>query len=198
MFFKSFDFIKFSQNSLFCTAFLFFINISYAQFENVDSINKVIFKKFSPPVSAVVEDMLYTQAQVFEAGDIEGNKHNLLQCRGKTVLIYFWRMDCDVCTKTLFKLDSIKSELGDKIEIFAFADEGKDTLHSFFEGKKMNINLMYKGRMLGEFMYGGSLGYPRLFLINKNGYIVRILPREYFINSNGFYNLEELIMEYDK
>ena len=198
MFFKSIDFIKFSQNSLFCAVFLFFINVSYAQFESVDSINKVIFKKFSPPVSAVVEDMLYTQAQVFEAKDIKGINHNLLQCRGKTVLIYFWKMDCNVCTKTLFKLDSIKSELGEKIEVFAFADESKDVLQSFFEGKNLNINLMYKGKMLGEFMYGGSLGYPRLFLIDKNGYIVRILPKEYFINSNGFDNLEELIMEYDR
>ncbi len=178
--------------------FLFITNGLYAQFETVDSINKVIFKKFSPPVSAVVEDMLYTQAQVFEAKDIYGKKYNLLEFRGKTVVVYFWNLDCDICIENLTKLDSIKTELGEKIEVFAFADEGKETLLSYFQQKNSDIHQMYKGKMLGEFMYGGSLGYPRLFLINKDGYIVRILPKEYFTNLKRFDNLEELILEYDR
>lgn len=177
---------------VFVIIIIFSINIT-GQIKEVDSVYKVVFKPFSPPVKAVVDDMLYTQAQVFMAPDIYGKSHNLLNYRGKPILLWFWKPDCQVSLKGLDALGKLKNTFGNKIDIFAFANESKKELLEHFKGESINYYVMFNSNIFAEMMYAGSLGFPRLFLINPDGYIVKILPQEYLELSTNlkevFYNL---------
>jgi peroxiredoxin len=177
---------------------LFSTNYSFCQIKEGDSTYKIKFKSFSPPVSAVIEDMIYSPAKVFQAPDINGRSHNLLSYRGKMVLLWFWKSDCDICIDNLDVLFNVKKNFGDKLELFAFSNDIKTNLVEYFDKKTYNYNVMYNSKVFGEMMYGGSLGYPRLFIINKEGYIVRVLPEEYFSNTTDLSNeIIKMINEYN-
>lgn len=163
--------------------FLIIWTNSFGQIDEIDSIHKVEFKPFSPPVKEVIDNLLFTQAQVFMAPDITGKSHNLLNYRGKTVLLWFWKMDNQVSKNGLNVLSEIKNIYGDKLEIFAFANDKKKELLEYFKDKDINYNIMFNSGVFAEMMYGGNLGFPRLFLINPDGYIVKILSQEYLEKS---------------
>ncbi len=179
--------------------FIFFFDSGFAQIQEADSVNKVVFQPFSPPVQAVIENMIYTQAKIFEVHDLEGNVQNLLNYRGKFVLIYFWKKDCEECISQLDTISALKDTLGTEIAIFAFADNSKKEIQDFFKTHKYNYHVLYNAKMFGEMMYAGSLGYPRMFFINRDGYIVKILPPEFFYNTaNSYSKISGIIKDYDR
>jgi len=175
--------------------FILFVLLSFraiGQFEMADSSNRVVIKPFSPPVGAVIQDLLYTQAKVFLAPDIYGVNHNLLNYRGKSVVLYFIKKDCSGCEKGLKALEELKEEFGDRLEIFAFSNDSKKNLLRRYPNIKPSYNAMFNSKIFGEMMYAGSLGYPRLFYINKEGYTTKIIPGEAFEQTN---NIRELILK---
>jgi len=157
---------------------LFFSSIASSQLNSVDSINKVIIRPFTPPVGAVIQDMMYTQAKIFLAPDIYNKSHNLLNYRGKDVILWFMSTNCENCIVGLEALDIIKEKYGNNIEIFAFSNDKKVNLIKKYQNRQKGFNIMYNSKIFGEMMYAGSLGYPRLFLINKEGYISKVIPEE--------------------
>ncbi len=174
-------------------AILLFISVSaFSQFEMADSSNRVIIKPFSPPVGAVIQDMLYTQAKVFLAPDIFEKNHNLLNYRGKSVLLYFIKKDCYNCENGLEALKELKKHYGNRIEIFAFSNESKNSLLKAYKHLNPGYNVMFNSKIFGEMMYAGSLGYPRLFYINKEGYTTKIIPEETFDQTS---NTKDLILK---
>ncbi len=171
--------------------FIYFVisaSIALGQFEMADSTNKVIIKPFSPPVGAVIQNLLYTPAKIFLAPDIFGVNHNLLDYRGKSVVLYFINEDCASCVEGLNALDDLKKILGDDIVIFAFSNSSRKKLLDYYKGKKQNYNIMFNSKVFGEMMYAGSLGYPRLFYIDKQGYTTKIIPSETFDISTDIKN----------
>ena len=167
--------------------FLYFVistSTALGQFEMADSTNKVVIKPFSPPVGAVIQNLLYTPAKVFIAPDIFGVNHNLLDYRGKSVVLYFFNKDCVACNEGLNALGELKKMFGRNIEIFAFSNETKKYLLEFYKDKKQDYNIMFNSKIFGEMMYAGSLGYPRLFYIDKEGYTTKIIPSETFSDSS--------------
>ncbi len=171
---------------------VFFSFRAVGQFEMADSTgNRVVIKPFSPPVGAVIQDLLYSQAKIFLAPDIYGTNHNLLDSRGKSVIVFFTKKDCANCEDGLKALEELKKEFGDKIEIFAFSNDSKNNLLQYYIAKP-DYNVMFNSKIFGEMMYAGSLGYPRLFYINKQGYITKIMPGETFEQTN---KIEELILK---
>ncbi len=127
---------------VFAIIIIFSININ-GQIKEVDSTYKVIFKPFSPPVKAVVDDMLYSQAQVFMAPDINGKSHNLLDYRGKPVLLWFWKSDSQESLRGLNALSEVKNSFGNKIEVFAFANDSKKELLEHFKDRDTNYFVMF-------------------------------------------------------
>ncbi len=175
--------------------FLYFVistSIALGQFEMADSTNKVVIKPFSPPVGAVIQNLLYTPAKVFLAPDIFGDNHNLLDYRGKSVVLYFIKKDCASCNEGLKSLNELKNILGENIVIFAFSNESKKKLLEYYKGKRQDYNIMFNSKVFGEMMYAGSLGYPRLFYIDREGYTTKIIPSETFNNS---VDIEKLIIK---
>ena len=173
---------KFMKKSLGGVLLLLMLSVDllYGQIKQADSIFHYKPKPFTPPVEAVIKGMIYSPAQVFIASDIYGHKHNLASYRGKYVLMWFLDKDCVLCEEGLGMLDSIKTKYGDRIVVFAFFNDSKQQLLDRLKGKKPLYYPMYNSKIFGEMMYAGSLSYPRMFLIDRQGFIIKILPAEFF------------------
>jgi len=61
-----------------------------------------------------------------------------------------------------------------------------------YSNEKPNYNAMFNSKIFGEMMYAGSLGYPRLFYIDKEGYTTKIIPGETFEQTK---NIGDLILK---
>ncbi len=156
--------------------FLFFSK-SEGQIKQADSINKVQFKPFSPPVRDVISNMLYSQAQVFMAPDIYGKTHNLQESRGKKVILWFNDLEQD--DTYISALQNISDLYKDELEVFYFSNESKKSLLEKYGDKDYFINIMFNAKMLADAQYASSLGNPRMFVLDDDGYIVKILPQEH-------------------
>lgn len=163
---------------------LVFTTAIFGQFERVDSINTVVIKPFTPPVNTVINDLIYSRAKIFYAPDIYSKIHNLSEYSGKDVILWFSDVDCELCDSGLDVLSEIKEKQGDKLEIFSFSNDEKSELIEKYKDKIPNYNVMYNSKIFGEMMYAGSLKYPRFFLINSEGYIVKVLPAETLLQSD--------------
>ncbi len=156
--------------------FLFF-GKSEGQIKQADSINKVKFKPFSPPVRDVISNILYSQAQIFMAPDIYGETHNLKESRGKKVILWFNDLEQD--DTYISALQNISDFYKDELEVFYFSNESKRSLLEKYGDKDYFINIMFNAKMLADAQYASSLGTPRMFLLDDDGYIIKILPQEH-------------------
>jgi thiol-disulfide isomerase/thioredoxin len=134
---------------------------------------------------------------VFYAPDIYSKNHNLSEYYGKNVILWFSNVDCIICDDGLEVLSEIKEKQGDKIEVFSFSNDGKRELLEKYKDKIPNFNVMYNSKIFGEMMYAGSLKYPRLFFINKEGYITKVIPAETLKNDVKFV-IEKMIGDFDE
>jgi len=181
---------------------IFFLSVLYVsslfgQFERVDSINTVIIKPFTPPVNAVINDLLYSRAKIFYAPDIYSENHNLTEYLGKNVILWFSEKDCTICDDGLDVLSKLKEDHTENLVIFSFSNEGKTELIEKYKNKIPNFNVMYNSKIFGEMMYAGSLKYPRLFFINEEGYITKVIPAETLKNDVKFV-INKLIDGFDE
>ncbi len=151
---------------IFIGVFLFFSK-SEGQIKQADSVNKVKFKPFSPPVRDVISNMLYSEAQVFMAPDIYGKTHNLQESRGKKVILWFNDQEKD--DTYISALQNISDIYKDKLEVFYFSNESKKSLLEKYGDKDYFINIMFSAKMLAEAQYASSLGNPRMFLLDNDG-----------------------------
>jgi len=133
-------------------------------------------------------------APIFTLESSQGDLYSLNDHKGKYQILFFGYTYCpDICPTTLYKLKSVKEDLGnnaDEVEIlFITVDPKRDTqekltkyLHSFDDsffgltGDELTLNQVWKdyGVFRQERLADGSKDYlvdhsTRLYLIDKNG-----------------------------
>ncbi len=145
------------------------------------STYKVEFESFSPPVKDVISSVLYSQAQNFMAPDIFGKTHILGESKSKNVILWFSDIETGN-TQYISALQDLYSKYGEELEVFYFSNDTKKNLLNAYQDKDYFINIMFNSKMLAEAQYESSLGYPRMFLLDEDGYIIKILPKEYIEN----------------
>ncbi len=169
-----------------------------AQIEDSESANFLVeFEKFQPPTQEMIKSFEGSAPMQFLAPDIEGEEQFLGNYKGETVFIYFFNRDCITCTEQISSLNLLQNELQGKLKIIAFGDESKEDLKSFKDEQGIEYTLMYNGKLLGEAAYGIELGYPRLFVVDKEGITRHVIPSEAFTDSSKTYvqlkNLYDLV-----
>ncbi|ABR75021.1 thioredoxin [Actinobacillus succinogenes] len=139
-------------------------------------------KSLFPVLSAVVFSAILfgCKEQTAEIGkqapdiavfDLQGNKTELNQFHGKTLLMSFWSGNCGVCVAELKSLEKMAAEYPDKVEILAINIDGEnaDTQAVVIKQKIGLPVLKDQMKITGE-RYGVT-GTPTSFVISPEGNI---------------------------
>jgi len=114
-----------------------------------------------------------TQAENFVRVDLNNQRIELKQLRGKVVLVNIWATWCPPCLKEIPTLVQWQQEFGaQELQVIGISmDDSPGPAQAMM--KKLGINYpLFMGDDELAKTFGGVLGLPRSFLINRDGRIV--------------------------
>ena len=111
-------------------------------------------------------------APEFSLPDLTGQTLDLSAYRGKVVLLDFWATWCDPCREEIPHFVELQAKYRDQgLQIISISmDDGPEPVRGFYQRFHMNYPVAMGNAKIGE-LYGGVLGLPIAFLIDRNGRI---------------------------
>ena len=111
-------------------------------------------------------------APAFSLTDIDGKPLTLASYKGKVVLLDFWATWCVPCQAEIPHFVEFQNNYAAKgFQVIGISmDDGPDPVHPFYQQYKMNYPVAMGSTQLAE-SYGGILGLPVTFLIDRDGRI---------------------------
>lgn len=108
----------------------------------------------------------------FTVTDIHGKKLSLADYRGKVVLLDFWATWCAPCLEEIPHFVEMQQQLGAQgfQTIGISMDDGPKPVLQFYQDHKLNYPVAVGDAKLAD-SYGGILGLPVTFVINRDGQI---------------------------
>ena len=115
-----------------------------------------------------------TPAADFSLMDLQGKSVALTDFRGKVVLLDYWATWCAPCKIEIPHLVELQKKYGPKgLQIVGISmDDDSATVRTFARQFAINYPVALGNAKLAE-AYGGVLGLPVAFLIDRNGRIVK-------------------------
>jgi len=115
----------------------------------------------------------------FQAFDMKGKTHFLPEYKGKVVVIAFWAVGDEVSRQQIKSLNRLKQEFtSDQVEIISLAEEDKPDLVSFLKKNKVDYPVIPNSKPLGEMGYGGEFGTSRIFIVDKNSVVKKVIVNQ--------------------
>jgi thiol-disulfide isomerase/thioredoxin len=108
----------------------------------------------------------------FTLPQLDGHDLRLSAYRGKVVLLDFWATWCDPCREEIPHLVELQQRYGDSgLQIIGVSmDDSSDPVRPFYQQFHMNYPVVMGTAQTGA-QYGGILGLPITFLIDRDGRI---------------------------
>ena len=108
----------------------------------------------------------------FNLPQLDGQDLRLSSYRGKVVLLDFWASWCAPCREETPHLIDLQNKYRDHaLQIIGVSmDDSPDPARAFYRQFHMNYPVVMGNAKTGE-LYGGVLGLPIAFLINREGRI---------------------------
>ena len=132
-------------------------------------------------VSAQAEPgkLLHKPAPRFARTTLDGQRIDLRGLRGKVVLLSFWATWCTPCQAEMPRFIDWQSRFGsDGLQIVAVSlDDTKEEVHSFLAERHTNYPVVM-GDVRTAKAFGGILGLPVNFLIDRHGKVAAIFQGE--------------------
>jgi cytochrome c biogenesis protein CcmG, thiol:disulfide interchange protein DsbE len=123
--------------------------------------------------------LLHKTAPEFVRADLSGRKTDLKSYRGKIVLLNFWATWCAPCQIELPKFDAWQKKYGaDGLQVLAVSMDDNDApVRRIVRRLNLDFPVLMGDAKLGA-AYGGVLGLPVTFLIDREGRVVAKLKGE--------------------
>lgn len=104
--------------------------------------------------------------------DLAGKKLELSSYRGKVVILNFWATWCEPCRAEIPRFVDLQNKYRDRgLQIIGISlDDDPKPVRSFYQQFKMNYPVAVGDANVAE-RYGGILGLPVNFVINREGRI---------------------------
>jgi len=124
------------------------------------------------PASLAATSLLNKKAPELVRIDLSHNRVDLNAYRGKVVLLNFWATWCAPCQMEMPRFVVWQSQYGaEGLQIIGVSmDDDPALAHNLSAKLKLNYPVVMGDEKLGE-LYGGVLGLPVTFLIDRNGEI---------------------------
>jgi len=104
---------------------------------------------------------------------IDGKILKLSDYRGRVIIVDFWATWCKPCRKSIPDFNRLQEEFGDSLLILGLSkDDSPEDVKAFMREIPINYPVAMATRKL-EDKFGGILGLPTAFLIDKNGRVVK-------------------------
>ena len=109
----------------------------------------------------------------FVLPQLDGTPLRLSSYRGKVVLLDFWATWCDPCREETPHFVELQKQYADRgLQIIGVSmDDTSDPVRDFYRQFHMNYPVVMGNAKTGE-AYGGVLGLPIIFLLERDGRIV--------------------------
>jgi len=109
---------------------------------------------------------------VFKTTDMNGNRWDLKELKGKVVVLNFWFVGCPPCRKEIPELNKLVEEYKDNKDVvfIALALDDKYAIQEFIKTTPFNYHIVDGGRYIAEGKYGIHL-YPTHVIVDKEGVV---------------------------
>lgn len=123
--------------------------------------------------------LVHKPAPEFARTDLSGKQVDLRKYRGKVVLLNFWATWCAPCQIELPKFEAWQKTYGGQgLQVIAISmDDGDSPVRRTVRRLHLTYPVALGDAKLGE-EYGGVLGLPITFLIDRNGIVVAKIKGE--------------------
>lgn len=124
-------------------------------------------------------ELVHKAAPEFGRADLAGRKIDLEQYRGKVVLLNFWATWCASCRVELPKFGAWQKKYRrDGLQVLAVSmDDGDVPVRRVARKLHLEFPIVMGDAVLGE-AYGGVLGLPVTFLIDRDGQVLSRIEGE--------------------
>ena len=114
--------------------------------------------------------LLHKPAPSFIRSDLNGNRVSLRAYRGKVILLNFWATWCVPCRQELPRFAEWQKQFGPEgLQVIAVSmDDTPNPVRAVVRKLKPDYPIIMGDAKLGT-RYGGVLGLPITFLIDRNG-----------------------------
>lgn len=115
----------------------------------------------------------YRTAPDFSRIDLDHRKVSLAAYRGKVVLLNFWATWCAPCLTEVPRFAEWQKKYGGPrgLQVVGVSmDDDEPPVRTFYQKNRLNYPVVMGDENLGE-LYGGVLGLPVTFLIDRDGKI---------------------------
>jgi cytochrome c biogenesis protein CcmG, thiol:disulfide interchange protein DsbE len=107
----------------------------------------------------------------FSLTDLAGHTLHLSDYRGKVVILDFWATWCEPCKQEIPRFIELQSKYPERLEVIGISmDDDMEPVRAFQQQYKMNYPVALGSPKLAD-QYGGVLGLPITFVIDREGRI---------------------------